>query len=55
MVGSRIEIEAVNPKLAAVSLLGIRLDDTGAAKKLAVRVWNASDDSKADCACFYYH
>jgi len=54
-VGSTIEIDAVNAKLAAVSLLGLRLDETGAAKKLAVRVWNAPDDSKADCECFYYH
>jgi hypothetical protein len=54
-VGSMIEIDAVNPKLAAVSLLGLRLDETGAAKKLAVRVWTTPDDSKADCACFYYH
>jgi hypothetical protein len=35
-VGSTIEIDAVNPKLAAVSLLGLRLEETGAAKKLAL-------------------
>jgi hypothetical protein len=54
-VGSTVEVDAVNPKLAAVSLLGLRLDETGAAKKLAARVWNAPDDCKADCECFYYH
>jgi hypothetical protein len=54
-VGSTVEIDAVNPKLAAISLLGLRLDETGTAKKLAVRVWNAPDDNKADCECFYYH
>lgn len=54
-VGSVVEIDAVNPKLAATSLLGLRLDETGTAKKLAVRVWSASDEIKADCACFYYH
>ncbi|WP_438748469.1 hypothetical protein [Pararhizobium sp. O133] len=54
-VGTIVEIDAVNPKLAATSLLGLRLDETGTAKKLAVRVWSAPDDSQADCACFYYH
>ena len=54
-VGPVIEIDAVNPKLAAVSLLGLRLDETGAAKKLAARVWSAPDESKSDCQCFYYH
>ncbi|WP_075289158.1 hypothetical protein [Pararhizobium arenae] len=54
-VGSIIEVNALNPKLAATALLGVRLDDAGAARRLAVRVWNDSDDSKADCTCYYYH
>lgn len=54
-VGSTVEIDAVNPRLAVVSLLGLRLEESGAATKLAARVWNVPDDNKADCACFYYH
>ncbi|HTO33631.1 MAG TPA: hypothetical protein VL202_21035 [Pararhizobium sp.] len=54
-VGAMVEVDAINPKLAATSLLGLRLMEEGTAKKLAVRVWSAPDDSKADCQCFYYH
>lgn len=54
-VGKTVEINALSPKVAATSLLGIRLEETGAARKLAVRVWSDSDDAKAECACFYYH
>lgn len=54
-VGAIVEMNALNPKLAATSLLGVRLDDNGAARKLAVRVWSDGDESKADCACYYYH
>ena len=53
-VGSTVEVDAINPKLAATSLLGLRLEEKGAAKKLAVRVWSAPDDYKADSQCFYY-
>ncbi len=34
-----IEIDAPNPKAAAISLLGLRLEETGESSKLAVRVW----------------
>ncbi|WEZ84311.1 hypothetical protein P6U16_06595 [Rhizobium sp. 32-5/1] len=54
-VGSAIEIDALNPKFAAVTLLGMRLDETGSSRNLAVRVWNAEDAEKADCSCYYYH
>ncbi|MBP2238459.1 hypothetical protein J2Z31_004996 [Sinorhizobium kostiense] len=54
-VGSPIEVDAPNPKAAAVSLLGLRLDDKGDSSKLAVRVWRREDAVKADCDCFYYH
>jgi len=54
-VGSAIEIDAVSPKFAAISLLGMRLDETGSSKNLAVRVWKAEDAEKADCSCYYYH
>ncbi|WP_331374288.1 hypothetical protein [Sinorhizobium chiapasense] len=54
-VGSVIEVDAPNPKAAAVSLLGLRLDDSGKSSKLAVRVWRGEDAYKADCDCFYYH
>ncbi|PLU76338.1 hypothetical protein BMJ19_29625 [Sinorhizobium medicae] len=54
-VGSVIEIDAPNPKAAAVSLLGLRLDETGESSRLAVREWRGEDATKADCDCFYYH
>lgn len=53
-VGSAIEVDALNPKAAAVSLLGLRLEDKGACTKLAVRVWH-DDVQRAECDCFYYH
>ncbi|APG84498.1 MULTISPECIES: hypothetical protein [Sinorhizobium] len=54
-VGSVIEVDAPNPKAAAVSLLGLRLEDNGESSKLAVRVWRGEDAQKADCDCFFYH
>ncbi len=54
-VGSLIEVDAPNPKAAAVSLLGLRLEDKGDSSKLAVRVWRREDAEKVDCDCFYYH
>ncbi|WEJ11537.1 hypothetical protein [Sinorhizobium prairiense] len=54
-VGSVIEIDAPNPKAAAISLLGLRLEETGELSKLAVRVWKGEDATRADCDCFYYH
>lgn len=54
-VGSAIEIDAPNPKAAAVSLLGLRLGESGDSSKLAVRVWRDEDAEKVDCDCFYYY
>ncbi|TCQ09662.1 hypothetical protein C8J34_10258 [Rhizobium sp. PP-F2F-G36] len=53
-VGTMVEIDAVNAKLAATSLLGLRLGDSGEASRLAARVWAAEDAAKADCVCFFY-
>ncbi|OJF97245.1 hypothetical protein [Pararhizobium antarcticum] len=54
-VGSSIEIDAVSPKFAATTLLGMRLEETGSSRNLAVRVWKAADADRADCHCYYYH
>lgn len=54
-VGQTIDVEASNPKIAAVSLLGLPLDEKGATNRLAARVWAREDGEKADCVCFFYH
>lgn len=54
-VGKTVEIEALNPRTAAISLLGVRLEETGSTTKLAARVWQPASDSQSDCICFYYH
>ena len=54
-VGRVITTNAPSPKLAAITLLNLPLDETGAPKNLAVRVWSPDEAEKADCACFYYH
>jgi hypothetical protein len=53
-VGRTVEIDAVNAKLAATSLLGVRLGETGESSRLAARVWADEDAAKADCVCFFY-
>ncbi|KRD49006.1 MULTISPECIES: hypothetical protein [Sinorhizobium/Ensifer group] len=53
-VGSAIEVDAPNSKAAAVSLLGLRLENQGCATKLAVRVWH-DDAYRAECDCYYYN
>ena len=54
-VGQTIAVEAVNAKLAAVTLLGVPLDETGASNRLAARVWKRENEERADCVCFFYH
>ncbi|MDO9416368.1 hypothetical protein [Pararhizobium sp.] len=54
-VGSTFEIDALNPKNAAISLLGLRLDEDGNSNRLAARVWSAATDATAECSCYYYH
>ncbi|OLP58608.1 hypothetical protein BJF93_17330 [Xaviernesmea oryzae] len=54
-VGRVIDTNAPSAKLAVLALLNLPLDEAGAPKNLAARVWQPDGDEKADCACFYYH
>ena len=53
--GPTVDIRASNPRLAAINLLGLKLDDHGPSRNLAARVWSAGDDEHSTCECFYYH